>query len=318
MLKRKALKKIMITTLTVCLLLAIYLMPSNDIVNNLNSKVKVKYSDSVQKINIYLLNDENLLVRTVTMIDRDKQLIDKAKCVLNNLIDSSNDLLPNGLNGVIPKKTKILDINHTEGIVNVNFSQELLNIDSNKKEKMLEAITFSLLEIEGVGGVVIKVDGADINTIWKDDKLPSVFTKDYGINKKYDIKRTKDIQKVVIYYIEEIDKEKYYVPITKYVDDNREKISIVIDDLSSNYIYEPNLVSYLNQKTELINFEVDSDTMILNFNTSIFMSDKEILEEVVYSISYSVFDNYDVDEVVFKVNNEEILKKALKDIEFVK
>lgn len=318
MLKRKALKKIMITTLTVCLLLAIYLMPSNDIVNNLNSKVKVKYSDSVQKINIYLLNDENLLVRTVTMIDKDKQLIDKAKCVLNNLIDSSNDLLPNGLNGVIPKKTKILDINHTEGIVNVNFSQELLNIDSNKKEKMLEAITFSLLEIEGVGGVVIKVDGADINTIWKDDKLPSVFTKNYGINKKYDIKRTKDIQKVVIYYIEEIDKEKYYVPITKYVDDNREKISIVIDDLSSNYIYEPNLVSYLNQKTELINFEVDSDMMILNFNTSIFMSDKEILEEVVYSISYSVFDNYDVDEVVFKVNNEEILKKALKDIEFVK
>lgn len=318
MLKRKALKKIMITTLTVCLLLAIYLMPSNDIVNNLNSKVKVKYSDSVQKINIYLLNDENLLVRTVTMIDKDKQLIDKAKCVLNNLIDSSNDLLPNGLNGVIPKKTKILDINHTEGIVNVNFSQELLNIDSNKKEKMLEAITFSLLEIEGVGGVVIKVDGADINTIWKDDKLPSVFTKNYGINKKYDIKRTKDIQKVVIYYIEEIEKEKYYVPITKYVDDNREKISIVIDDLSSNYIYEPNLVSYLNQKTELINFEVDSDMMILNFNTSIFMSDKEILEEVVYSISYSVFDNYDVDEVVFKVNNEEILKKALKDIEFVK
>lgn len=318
MLKRKALKKIMITTLTVCLLLAIYLMPSNDIANNLNNKVKVKYSDSVQKINIYLLNDENLLVRTVTMIDKDKQLIDKAKCVLNNLIDSSNDLLPNGLNGVIPKKTKILDINHTEGIVNVNFSQELLNIDSNKKEKMLEAITFSLLEIEGVGGVVIKVDGADINTIWKDDKLPSVFTKNYGINKKYDIKRTKDIQKVVIYYIEEIDKEKYYVPITKYVDDNREKISIVIDDLSSNYIYEPNLVSYLNQKTELINFEVDSDMMILNFNTSIFMSDKEILEEVVYSISYSVFDNYDVDEVVFKVNNEEILKKASKDIEFVK
>lgn len=318
MLKRKALKKIMITTLTVCLLLAIYLMPSNDIVNNLNNKVKVKYSDSVQKINIYLLNDENLLVRAVTMIDKNKQLIDKAKCVLNNLIDSSNDLLPNGLNGVIPKKTKILDINHTEGIVNVNFSQELLNIDSNKKEKMLEAITFSLLEIEGVGGVVIKVDGADINTIWKDDKLPSVFTRDYGINKKYDIKRTKDIQKVVIYYIEEIDKEKYYVPITKYVDDNREKISIVIDDLSSNYIYEPNLVSYLNQKTELINFEIDSDTMILNFNTSIFMSDKEILEEVVYSISYSVFDNYDVDEVVFKVNNEEILKKASKDIEFVK
>ena len=128
----------------------------------------------------------------------------------------------------------------------------------------------------------------------------------------------RDIQKVVIYYIDEIDNDKYFVPITKYMDDNREKINIVIDDLSSSYIYEPNLVSYLNQNTELINYEIDSDTMILNFNTSIFMSDKEILEEVVYSISYSVFDNYDVEEVIFQVNNEEILKKNLKDIEIIK
>ena len=99
---------------------------------------------------------------------------------------------------------------------------------------------------------------------------------------------------------------------------NEEEISIIIEDLSSNYIYEPNLVSYLNQNTELINYELDSDTMLLNFNTSIFMDDKEILEEVVYSISYSVFDNYDVEEVVFRVNNEEILKKTLKDIEIIK
>lgn len=317
MLKRKAIKKIMITTLTICLLLAIYLMPSSIPSNDEKKNMKVKYSDNIEKINIYLLNNDSLLVKATTVIDKEKELIEKAKSVLNNLIDSSNDLLPNGLNGIIPKKTKILDIYHTEGIIDVNFSKEILGIDDIKKEKMLEAITFSLLEIEGVNGVKIKVDGKDINGLLGDD-LPEIFTKDYGINKKYDIKRRKDIQKVVIYYIEKINGEKYYVPITKYVDDNREKISIIIDDLSSSYIYEPNLVSYLNQNTELINYELDSDTMILNFNTSIFMDDKEILEEVVYSIGYSVFDNYDVEEVIFKVNNEKILKKNLKDIEFIR
>lgn len=317
MLKRKAIKKIMVTTLTICLLLAIYLMPSSIPSNDEKKNMKVKYSDNIEKINIYLLNNDSLLVKATTVIDKDKELIEKAKSVLNNLIDSSNDLLPNGLNGIIPKKTKILDIYHTEGIIDINFSKEILGIDDIKKDKMLEAITFSLLEIDGVNGVKIKADGKDINGLLGDD-LPEIFTKDYGINKKYDIKRRKDIQKVVIYYIEEINDEKYYVPITKYVDDNREKISIIIDDLSSSYIYEPNLVSYLNQNTELINYELDSDTMILNFNTSIFMDDKEILEEVVYSIGYSVFDNYDVKEVIFQVNNEEILKKTLKDIEFVK
>lgn len=318
MLKRKALKKIMITTLSVCLLLIIYLMPSSNIINDTKKELNVKYSESLEQLNVYLVNNENLLVRTNTFIDKDKDLIEKVKSILNNLIDSSSDLLPNGLNGVIPKKTKVINLTHTEGIVNVNFSKELLSVELDRQEKLLEAITFSLLDIDGVNGVTVMVDGANINTLWKNKNLPIVFDKSYGINKKYDIKKTKDIQKVVIYYIEEIDKEKYYVPITKYIDDNREKISIIIDELSSNYIYEPNLVSYLNQNTELINFEIDNDIMVLNFNTSIFMNDKEILEEVIYTISYSVFDNYEVKEVVFNVDNEEILKKTLKNVEFVK
>ena len=252
------------------------------------------------------------------MARTNQKLSEKAKSILNNLIDTSNELLPNGLNRIIPKKTKVLDVNYKEGIITVNFSKEILSIDDRKVEKMLEAITFSLLEISDINGVIVVVDGVNINKEITNKSLPNVFTKEFGINKRYDIKKRRDIQKVVIYYLDEIDGENYFVPITKYVDDNREKISIVIDDLSSSYIYEPNLVSYLNQNTELINYELDTDTMILNFNTSIFMNDKEILEEVVYSISYSVFDNYDVEEVVFKVNSEEILKKNLKDIEIIK
>jgi hypothetical protein len=317
MLKRKALKKIMITTLTVCLLLAIYLMPASITNDKKINDIEVKYSNTTEKVNIYLLNNDDLLVMATTVIKSEPELIDKAKSVLQNLIDSSNDLLPNGLNRIIPKKTKILDLFHTEGIVTVNFSKEILGVDNRLKEKMLEAITFSLLEIDGINGVIIKVSDKNINEVM-DNKLPEIFTKEYGINKKYDIKGRKNIKKVVMYYIDEISNEKYFVPITKYVDDTREKINIIIEDLSSSYIYEPNLVSYLNQNTELINYELDSDTMLLNFNTSIFMEDKEILEEVVYSISYSVFDNYDVEEVVFRVNNEEILKKTLKDIEIIK
>ncbi len=316
MLKRKALKKIMITTLTVCLLLAIYLMPSNNIGSNgLSQNMEIKYSDNIGKINIYLLNSDDLLVKAVTVVDNDKDVVEKTKSILTNLLDSSNDLLPNGLNGIIPKKTKILSVNYTEGIVSVDFSSEVLGVSEKRRTKLLEAVTFSLLEIEGVNGVKISVQGEAISNHWGTD-LPEVFTKEFGINKKYDIKKRRDIQKVVVYYIDEIEGNKYYVPITKYIDDNREKISIIIDDLSSSYIYEPNLVSYLNQRTELINYEIDSDTMILNFNTSIFMSDKQILEEVVYSIMYSIFDNYDVKEVIFQVDHEEILKKTSKDVEF--
>ena len=35
---------------------------------------------------------------------------------------------------------------------------------------------------------------------------------------------------------------------------------------------------------------------------------KKVLEEVIYSISYSVMDNYNVDKVNFFVNSEKVTK----------
>ena len=42
---------------------------------------------------------------------------------------------------------------------------------------------------------------------------------------------------------------------------------------------------------------------------------KDILEEVIYTISMSINDNYEVKTVVFNVENEEIHKSVLKSIE---
>ena len=91
-----------------------------------------------------------------------------------------------------------------------------------------------------------------------------------------------------------------------------DKIKIIIESLSSSYIYEPNLVSYLNNKTELINYEINDDIMMLNFNNSIFIGDGNILEEVVYTISNSVFDSYDINRVIFNVDNK-VVREVYKN-----
>ena len=44
-------------------------------------------------------------------------------------------------------------------------------------------------------------------------------------------------------------------------------------------------------------------------------SPENILEEVIYSISLSIRDNYDVNEVVFTVDGKEITKSVIKNIE---
>ena len=48
---------------------------------------------------------------------------------------------------------------------------------------------------------------------------------------------------------------------------------------------------------------------------AIFQCPKDILEEVIYTICLSAYDNYNVKDVVLKVNGEEIYKSIAKTIE---
>ena len=68
------------------------------------------------------------------------------------------------------------------------------------------------------------------------------------------------------------------------------------------------LISLLNQDTELINYQIEDEIMTLNFNNNIFNNEK-LLEEVTYTISESVFDNYDVKSIIFQVEGEHVITK---------
>ena len=69
-------------------------------------------------------------------------------------------------------------------------------------------------------------------------------------------------------------------------------------------------MSYLNSNTKIISIDESNDKLVIDFNDNIF-NDKEslaILDEVIYTISLSLFDNYDVKQVIFTVNEQEIYK----------
>ena len=76
-------------------------------------------------------------------------------------------------------------------------------------------------------------------------------------------------------------------------------------------------MSFLNVSTKLLNYEINDNTIKLNFNNMILsdITGSSILEEVLYTISMSIQENYDVKEVIFLVENEEITKIVTKDIE---
>ncbi len=302
MLKRRAFRKIIITTFSLLTVFAICIIPNslNSKDNFLDTKIDLEYVNNLGTNEIYLLGPNKYLVKTNVLLETDN-INTKIRSILDYLTIQKSDKLPTGLSGIIPMNTKVNNVEIKESIVTIDFSKELLDVKEELEERLIEAITYSIINIDGVEAITIKVDGNLLTELPKTKKkLPELLNRNFGINKVFDIDNLNGIQKVTLYYLDKISNQNYYVPVTKYLNDDREKINIIIDNLSSNYIYESSLVSLLNQNTELINYEIEDEIMTLNFNNSIFTHDK-ILEEVTYTIKESVCSTYPVKSVILEV-----------------
>lgn len=318
MLRKKMIRKIIITSSALFALLLIYLIPNQDEKLNINQNLEYVNLE-VATNTIYLLDNYNYLGKTEVVVNS-TTTEEKVKELVEILISggSGENKIPNGFKSILPSDTKILSVKYEDGLIKIDFSKELLNINKELEEKMIEAIIYTVTSVDEVDKLIIYVEG-DILTKLPQTKinLPSTLDRNFGINKTYDFTKTDDINQVTVYYLNKHNDNYYYVPVTKYLNDNRDKIKIIIDELTSTNTYNTNLLSYLNSNTEILAIEEQPDILELTFNSYIFsdVESKDILEEVIYTICLSVKDNYDVSEVVIKSEDEEIYQAVLKEIE---
>ena len=318
MLRRMYLKKLIICLIVIFSMFLVYLIPNKS--NKINIKEELEYVDkNVKTATIFLLDSNNYLASTKVVISSEK-IEEKAKELIETLIVDGNkqDNIPSGFRAVIPSNTKINNIIYDNNLIKLDFSKELMNTSAQNEEKIIEAIIYTMTSIDGIDKVIIYIDGNILSTLPKSKiTLPSTLDRSFGINKEYNINKIDNINKTTVYYISEFNNTKYYVPVTKVNNDDRNKIEIIVDELSSSNIYKTNLMSYLNNNTKLLSVNENENELVMDFNSAILsdINDKEKLEEVIYTISMSINDNYNVDTVVFNVENEEIYKSTIKTLE---
>lgn len=317
MIKKSATKRIIIASIALLILLITYMFPATNGSNNINQSLS--YIEP-NKTTIYLVDNSNMVARVKTITKENKDTIKKAREIINALIINSqaSRYNPSGFKAIIPEGTKILSISLSENILKINFNEKFLNIDKNNEEKMLEALIYSLTEISDIKGIMIFVNNNILEELPNSKtKLPNVLDRKYGINKIYEIDDIKNTSATTIYYLSEFENTKYYTPVTFINNDSEDKIEVIIEKLKSSPINQTNLMSYLASNAELLDYEINENTVSLTFNNYIFeeFSNKDILEEVKYTIGLSIKDNYAVDEVVFNANNEKIANFTLNSLE---
>ena len=295
MIRRKAIRKIFVTTVSLFIILVVYTITNFHNDNTLKVNLELFDVTGLTNHSVYLLNDDGYLVRKKIYVETENML-DGVKKVVNYLKISNNSKYSSSLVGLIPSNCSLLDVLYDEEFVTLNFSSNFYNIPN--MDLAVTAIVYSVFDLGNIKGVTILVDDEYL------EGYPKIMDKSLDINRETFITSRDEISKVVVYYLLEDSEETYYVPVTKYLNDSREKINIIVDEMTSSS--STDLVSLVNSNVELLSAREDNDTFILNFNNYLFDNDDEVLEEVLYCLSYSVFDNYDVDMVMVEINGKNI------------
>lgn len=317
MLKRRILSRIIITTATLFTLFLLTLIPKTETLDIPQSLEYVDYS--LESNVVYLLDQYDYVARTTVALEHNSEIDKKAEELIELLIISGKEesKIPSGFKPIIPPDTKVLSIEYVEGTIKVNFSKDLLEIDEKSEDRMIESIVYTLTSIENVRNVIIYVEGDVLTKLPSGKLLPTSLDRSYGINKEYDITTYKNIDKVIIYYLSKYNDDIYYVPVTKYIDSGSDKIDVIVHELTNGSLYHNNLMSYLNSNTKVIEKEETEDGICLTFNEYLFdnIDTYNILEEVINTISLSIGENYNIEEVIFNYDGKEIYKSVVKTIE---
>lgn len=297
MLRKSSIRRIMLATLALFLLLIIYFFPTSPSISESLSYIEK------EEMPIFLVDNMDYIART-SIVKNSDNTTDLIKEVIESLTIGStkSNYIREGFKAIIPEGTKVLDLKLEDSILTINFSKELLNVSQDTEEKMLEAIIYSLTEINSVKKIKILVEGKSLTNLSNSNKkIPELLDKNYGINKIYNLDSIKDTSKTTIYYLSKYNDYYYYVPVTKISNENLEKAEIIINDLKTTPIYHTNLISYLAASTNLTNYEILEDSISLSFDNHLLagIDDEDMLEEVKYAISLSIRDSYGINEVIF-------------------
>lgn len=307
MLKRFSLKKILVSASVLVTLLIICLVPGEDAVK---FKQELKYNEELSVNDIYLLDGYQYVALTEMPLFT-KSIEDQALEIIDVLIEGGpgENKIPSGFKALINGETIVNNISIKDEILSIDFSKELLDTKKEYEVKVIESLVYSLTSIKGVKGIKILIDGKHLEILPQSKvRLPDVLDKSFGINREYNLTSLKNVSQITIYYLNKYNDDFYYVPVTKYLNDDREKVNIIIDELANNNSYLTGLMSFMNNKAKLKDTLIETDEVILNFDSGILnnVDSKTVLKEVTQSINYSIIANYGIKNVALNVDSEPI------------
>ena len=270
-----------------------------------NFVVNVEKDQTYRKV--YMLDNDNYLVPLTFAFDSKELLADDIRYVISMLRDES-PLTSKGYTPLLNENVKIQGIELENNILNVDFSKEFNEHDVSKEEKIIESLTWTMMQYDEVDGVTISVDGKKLETLPQSNiVLPDILDKTIGINKYHDTTgNIYNTTSVTVFYEKENFDETVYVPVTRRViEEENEKMSVY------NAMFKD--ISVMSGLKKVDVFELIEDENVINFeNNELKVSlvkealmEEGIIDNEIYELLVMTYSDLNDIEVNFTFEVEE-------------
>lgn len=231
-----------------------------------------------------------------------------AKQALEYLVEGGpiSEKLPNGFAAVLPVDTQVsVDVKDNTAIV--NFSNEFKNYKPENELKILQAVTWTLTQFDGIEKVKLKLNGHDLNEMpVAGTPIGKDISRANGINiDTTDVVDITNTKAATVYFLAGDEGTHYYVPVTRRVQNN--DIEGIVSELVKGPSYASVLLNDFSPDVELLEEpKVANGVVTLNFNESVYGSfeEKVISQHLLNSLVLSLTEQNGIESVEVMVNGE--------------
>jgi germination protein M len=279
-----------------------------EVVSKTESKKSIKQGYVLREL--YLIDSNGFVVPQTVQVKADNSALKQA---LELLVQGGpvTELLPDGFRAVLPADTVIKSVNlKDDGTLVIDFSPEFKNYNKSDEMLVMQSIGWTATQFNNVKNVKIRVNGIDQN-VMPVAKTPigEGLNRDIGINLvKSDVVDIMNSKPITVYYLSQVGKLNYYVPVTKRIPmEKTDMYAAVVEELVKGPSYSSNLLSDFNSDVELLETpKAQNGQLTLNFNENIFTNaeKKEISKFALNSLVLSLTEQPGVEKVSIQVNGK--------------
>lgn len=267
-------------------------------------------AENGRQVTLYFKDPKGLVAPVSVYVPK---TVEVARKSLEYMVDGGPGAaaLPSGFQALLPKGTTIkgLDIKTDKKLATVDFSKEFNSYKPEDERRVLEAVVWTLTELENVEKVSIRVDGKSLTQMTA-QKTPvdTEMTRAMGINLEFGsgMNLGQAVPVTLFFQNQTADQYSYYVPITRMVPRTADIAKATVENLIKGPDTNKGLASVLGTDTGLLQVKLSDDKSVVtvDFNDKLLGSDKKIPAAAAQAIILSLTESTGASKVQLMVNGD--------------